>query len=171
MLSPNQRLQPQGQDVAAKVMDGEAIIINLANGVYYSTDRSGGLIWAMIERRHNLEEIVAELAARYEVSAGQAREDVDRLVRELFEENLISPCEDGSPMAGDPLPAPQERLPYERPTLNIYRDMGDLLALDPPTPGLGATPWTDLDEPSPDADEPEGGAVGSNGDPDSKRRR
>lgn len=27
--------------------------------------------------------------------------------------------------------------------LNIYRDMGDHLALDPPVPGLGDTPWKD----------------------------
>ena len=42
----------------------------------------------------------------------------------------------------------QEKAPYEIPKLNIYRDMGDLLALDPPVPGLGDTPWKDPDESS-----------------------
>lgn len=31
----------------------------------------------------------------------------------------------------------QEKVPYEIPKINIYRDLGDLLALDPPVPGLG----------------------------------
>ena len=39
-------------------------------------------------------------------------------------------------------PPSQDRLVYEPPQLNIYRDMGDLLALDPPVPGLG-DPWMD----------------------------
>jgi hypothetical protein len=36
--------------------------------------------------------------------------------------------------------------PYEQPQLNIYRDMGDLLALDPPTPRLEATAWKEPGE-------------------------
>ena len=36
---------------------------------------------------------------------------------------------------------PQNTLPYETPSLNIYRDMGDLLALDPPMQGMAETPW------------------------------
>jgi hypothetical protein len=43
----------------------------------------------------------------------------------------------------------QQKLPYEAPVLNIYRDMGDLLALDPPTPGLYDIAWkAPEDEPS-----------------------
>jgi hypothetical protein len=33
-------------------------------------------------------------------------------------------------------PPPASTLAYEKPRLNIYRDMGNLLALDPPTPGI-----------------------------------
>jgi len=42
----------------------------------------------------------------------------------------------------------QEKVPYEIPKINIYRDLGDLLALDPPVPGLGDTPWKESDESS-----------------------
>ena len=43
---------------------------------------------------------------------------------------------------------------YAAPQLNVYRDMGDLLALDPPTPGLELTPWQDTEEsPTPPASE------------------
>ncbi len=33
------------------------------------------------------------------------------------------------------------RLPYTAPALEIFRDMQDLLALDPPMPGLSDIPW------------------------------
>jgi Coenzyme PQQ synthesis protein D (PqqD) len=146
MLPTSQRLKPREQEVAAKVMDGEAIIINLANGVYYSMDKAGGFIWEMIERKHSLEETVTALTARYDVSHEQAQKDVEQLVGKLLQENLISASEDREPVAVDPLPAPHERLPYELPTLNIYQDMGDLLALDPPTPGLEDISWTEPGE-------------------------
>ena len=38
-------LVPNVAEVAAKVMDGEAILINLANGMYYSMDGAGGFLW------------------------------------------------------------------------------------------------------------------------------
>jgi hypothetical protein len=46
------------------------------------------------------------------------------------------------------IPEQKDKLPYELPKLNIYRDMGDLLALDPPVPGLGDTPWKEPEESS-----------------------
>jgi hypothetical protein len=41
-----------------------------------------------------------------------------------------------------------EKVPYEISKLNTYRDMKDLLTLDPPVPGLGDTLWKDSDESS-----------------------
>ena len=53
---------------------------------------------------------------------------------------------------GAPLDAPceaatsaTEKLPYEAPVLQVYRDMEDLLALDPPIPGQEAA-WSDAEE-------------------------
>lgn len=86
------------------------------------------------------------VTGRYEVSRNQAEADVQRLAEELLQENLVVISENGAPSRVNSHAAPQERSPYEAPNLNIYRDMGDLLALDPPTPGLGDTPWKDPDE-------------------------
>lgn len=147
MLTFDNRLQPQDQEVAAKVIDSEAILINLANGVYYSMDKVCGLIWEMIESRHTLGEMVEALTGRYEVSRDRAEADVQRLAEELLQENLVAISEEGPSSGGNFNAAPQECFAYEALNLN-YRDMGDLLALDPPTPGLGDTLWKDPDEDS-----------------------
>ena len=146
MLTPHDLLRPNEAQVAAKVLDGEAIIINLSNGTYYSMDKVGGLIWEMIERRQGLETTVAAITARYEVSPEQAQADVQRLAGELIQEDLVivsdepaSPAERQESVAG-------RRLPYEPPRLNIYRDMSDLLALDPPMPSLEEIPWKESSE-------------------------
>ena len=83
MLTLHTRLRPNEEEVAAKVMDGEAIMINLSNGVYYSMDEVGRLIWEMIEGRYSLQEMVAEIMARYDVSPSRAQADVERLAAEL----------------------------------------------------------------------------------------
>ncbi len=96
MLKLQSRLRPNEEEVAGKVMDGEAIIINLSNGVYYSMDKVGGLIWELIDGRYSLEEMVTALCARYDVSAEKAKSDVERLLGELVQENLVLVTEDGA---------------------------------------------------------------------------
>ena len=84
-----ERLTPKSQQVAAKVVDGEAVIINLANGVYYSMDKAGGLIWSMIEQAQSLDAIADAVAAAYDVSSVRAREDVEQLAAQLVSEDLV----------------------------------------------------------------------------------
>jgi len=149
MLTLQTRLLPNTQEVAAKVMDGEAILINLSNGMYYSMDRVGGLLWELVEKGYSLEEMAATISQRYEVSPDQARADVERLTAELQQENLVLEGNGASPRETLGLDSSQQREPYEAPELHIYRDMGALLALDPPMPGLEATPWKDSDKEPP----------------------
>jgi hypothetical protein len=148
MLTQTVRLQPREQEVAAKVIDGEAILINLANGIYYSMDKVAALIWESIQKRCSLEEMVDTLVRRYDVAKEEAAADVHRLAQELLQENLVEISDNGAASGPMDDASSQERQPYEAPILNIYRDMGDLLALDPPTPGLGDTPWKDPGEES-----------------------
>jgi hypothetical protein len=150
MLTLQSRLRPNEQEVAAKVIDGEAIIINLANGIYYSMDKVGGLIWEVLAEGHDLEEVIATVTARYDVSPEQAQADVERLAAELLQENLLLESNNGEPPQQFSEAGNQQKLPYEAPALNIYRDMGDLLALDPPTPGLQDIAWKDPDDKSSD---------------------
>src|SRR5215470_1616580 len=143
MLTLNHCLRVRGEEIAAKVIDGEAIIINLANGIYYSMDKVGGLIWEMIEGGRTLEEMVAMILARYDVSQEQVKTDIEQLVNELLQENLVTAAENSAASNGHSELDQPQKLPYETPKLNIYRDMGDLLALDPPTPGLETIAWKD----------------------------
>jgi hypothetical protein len=127
-------------------MDGEAILINLSNGMYYSMDKVGGLLWELVEKGYSLEEMATAISERYEVSPDQARADVERITAELQQENLVLEGNGAAPQEALALDSSKAREPYEAPQLNVYRDMGALLALDPPMPGLEATPWKDSDK-------------------------
>jgi hypothetical protein len=148
MLNLHHCFRPREEEVAAKVIDGEAIIINLANGVYYSMDKVGAFVWDLLQSGYTLEDVIAAVTTRYDVSREQAESNVSELVHELVQENLVVASENGVSAAAQRQIEEQEKVPYELPKLNIYRDMGDLLALDPPVPGLGETPWKEPEEPS-----------------------
>jgi hypothetical protein len=140
MLSVTQHVKPNSEEVAAKVMDGEAILINLSNGIYYSMDKVGAVVWELVERNLSPEEMVTSIINRYEVETERAQADVERLLKELVEEKLILEADGVSNGNREEPRQVDAKQPYEQPQLNIYLDMGDLLALDPPTPGLEATP-------------------------------
>jgi hypothetical protein len=141
MLPWQRRVGPNEQAVAARVIDGEAIIINLKTGVYYSTDNVGATLWELVEQRRSLQEMVQAIVARYWVPREQAESDVQRLMAELIQEDLVS-LSDGDGARTEPAAAlAPGRAAYDPPRLDIYRDMGDLLALDPPAPGFEQTPW------------------------------
>jgi hypothetical protein len=140
MSNLDQRLEPCGEDVVAKVIDGEAIIIRLADGIYYSMDKVGGFVWTLIEERRSLKDIAARVAGQYGITEAQALTDLQALVGELAKERLVRDAK-GEIVSRPSSGAPPAQGAYEPPKLNIYSDMGDLLALDPPAPGVQDIPW------------------------------
>jgi Coenzyme PQQ synthesis protein D (PqqD) len=111
-------------------------------------DKVGALVWDLLQEGHSLEEVISGVTSRYDVAREQAEANVRDLVQELVQENLVVSTENGTGSAAEVKMEQQEKVPYEIPKLNIYRDMGDLLALDPPVPGLGDTPWKEPEESS-----------------------
>ena len=137
MLSLSSYLAPNEQQVAAKVMDGEAILINLATGTYYSMPGTGGFIWSLIERKISLNDIVSALATKYDADRQQLEADAARLCQELSDEGLLTIASIGN--SDEPFVSDSDRRePYQSPTLEKFTDMAEMFALDPPLPGLGA---------------------------------
>ena len=135
MTEPEGRFAPNREDVAAKVIDGELIAIRLSDGTYYSMEHVGTRAWELLEAGHELSAVAVSIAADYAVPVERVATDLRGLARELLAESLIVPAPTGGPPAA-PAALPGGTAPYQSPRLNIYRDMGNLLALDPPTPGI-----------------------------------
>lgn len=140
MFQSNDSLEVDLERAAGDVIDGEAIIINLATGVYYSMQGIGGDIWSMIDGRRTVAAMRDEIVARYDVDVERAHDDLNAVLRELFDEGLIRIASNGNrPLS--PAPIVAEKRAYERPQLQVYRDMQELLALDPPAPGMNEIVW------------------------------
>ncbi len=142
-MTTSDYLQPNAERVAAKVMDGEAVIIDLTTGTYYSLAGTGGRAWQLLEAGASIDNAVDTIAREYGIDRTRASDDMRALVSQLIDEQLVvpSPTPAGS-QPGEALPAASVPAgEYHAPELQIYRDMQDLLALDPPMPGLQDIPW------------------------------
>lgn len=145
MLSPDSRFIHNDREVAAQVIGGEAILINLSSGIYYSIEKAGGAAWSLIAAQYSIAEAAEAIAARYSVDQAQAQADLVTLAEALIAEGIIEAATGAAastPVESlDEMPPAGQALPYVAPFLNTYRDMGDLLALDPPMPGIDELPW------------------------------
>jgi hypothetical protein len=128
-----------GDEVTAEVINGEAVIINLTTGIYYSLEGVGGQIWSLVDAGYSVDEIASAVASAYGTPVEGARAHVSALVAELVAEAVVVAVEDDAPRRDEPALTPL--FAYEAPKLVAYRDMGDLLALDPPAPGLTDIAW------------------------------
>ena len=140
MLGPDARFSVRGEEVAAKVFDDEVVVVHLGTCTYYSASGSGADAWVWIEAGRPVAEVAAALARCYGIEVERARADLDRYVAKLLEEGLITPANGGPAPAAEAPPA-VDRGAYEPPDLQAYRDMADLLALDPPLPELDRPAW------------------------------
>ncbi len=134
MRNPDRRLSPNRANVAAKVIDGEAILLDVTRGAYYSMDGTGAVVWSGIEAGLRLAEIAQILAARYDAPEAVIAAEVDRIADQLVEERLVVELARNGKEPAEIPPPSKVREPFRVPELHKYTDMGDLLALDPPMP-------------------------------------
>ena len=71
------------------VLEGEAVLLNLDNGLYYTLNRVGTVIWECFTGHQSFVGILADMCDRFEVTCEQAREDLEALVTRLHHEGLI----------------------------------------------------------------------------------
>ncbi len=78
-------------DVVSELINGEAMLLNLSTGRYFSLNSTGAFIWRQLEVHGDINCIVRELAAMYSVDESQARRDVNELMTQLAEQQLVTP--------------------------------------------------------------------------------
>jgi hypothetical protein len=75
--------------VIGEVLDGEAIIVNLDSGAYYSLTGVGASVWTAALAEATVEQISARVSAEYTGAAAEIAEGVTALIEELIAEGLL----------------------------------------------------------------------------------
>jgi coenzyme PQQ synthesis protein D (PqqD) len=117
-------------DVINEVIDGEAIILHLGTGRYYSARGCGAEAWAWLSTSVPVPAVVEALLDRYDTARDVVSAAVERFVGYLQVEGLVVPSVLPS---NAPLPVPPNapKGRFEEPALEGFTDLEDLLLLDP----------------------------------------
>lgn len=83
------------EDVVAREIEGELIIVPLAAGIgdmedeLYSLNESGVAIWKRLDGKSSLKEISSDLLGEYTASLDEIEQDVLGLVSELLRRKML----------------------------------------------------------------------------------
>ncbi len=125
--------------VVSQTLEGEAIVINLEKGNYYSFNVTGSEIWDSIIAGHSLRTIEQCISDRYNVSLEQAEEEVRAFVTSLEQEDLVTRTEKGETAHSAPT-VTKATEQFVRPSFERYDDMQEMLLADP-IHDVGETGW------------------------------
>jgi hypothetical protein len=110
-------------DIVAEDFDGQVVVLNLANGHYYSVQGAGGLLWTLVAGGHPVAEVLASLSARRPELSDAAAHFLEQLVAlQLIRENP-SPADGSAGLTAD--------WPAEAPRLDVFEDLAELITADP----------------------------------------
>lgn len=136
ILSEHTRFKINSAYVVHEIIDGEAILIHLTKGYYYSLDKTGTTIWNLIAQEISWKQLFQILSEHFGHDLPGTKEIITGFIQELHQEELILFQESG--VANGSLPkngitndTENGYLAFEKPILQKFTDMKDFLLVDP----------------------------------------
>ncbi|MFZ3212156.1 MAG: PqqD family protein [Terriglobales bacterium] len=92
-LSLSLQVKPS-EDVVWRNLQGESVLLDLKSGVYFGLDVVGTRIWTLLQDHSDLQAVLQELLAEYEVNEETCAHDLMDLVSAMAEKGLVQtePC-------------------------------------------------------------------------------
>lgn len=113
----------------AEVIDGEAVIMNMDSGHYFSARGLAGVLWEWTIAGHDVDAMAAAVATAWRHDG--IHDDVTAFVASLVSHNLVVPVT-GTIVPLAPIDSTLLTMPqYVTPVVDVFTDMQDLLLLDP----------------------------------------
>jgi hypothetical protein len=80
----------RSHEIAARVLDGEMMIMSARDSTLFSLNELGTIIWQAADGATSLEEIVVQkICPEFEVGPVEALKDAETFVRELAERGIL----------------------------------------------------------------------------------
>ena len=75
---------------ASRIMAGEAIVLTPMNGKIYSLNETGSRIWAWLDDRPTVGELVARMQSEFKVGEEQAQAHIITFLEELVARGMVT---------------------------------------------------------------------------------
>jgi hypothetical protein len=134
-MQQKQVFRVNNPQVVCEMIDGEVVIVHLEKGYYYSLLKTGAEVWSRIERRIDSDNLIQEMTQAYDGSAEEIATAIEEFLENLQREELI--IADSTMESVNTDNNTKEILEitnkprFEKPMLEKFTDMEDLLLLDP----------------------------------------
>lgn len=125
----NHSYKLNSQFVTYEVLEGEAVVVNLLSGIYYSLDNEQTYVWERLMENFSPEAIAYALSNRFSHPFNEIASQVNAFAGELEKENLINNSFETSDNEVKTLPsnfASRDLTPIQK-----FTEMKELLQLDP----------------------------------------
>jgi hypothetical protein len=123
-LNTSSKYAISAPDVVAEEFDGQIVILNLANGHYFSLRGVASPIWTLLLAGHTPESILTSIKAkRPELIEGSLA-----FIARLVELNLLRPLANGG---GGPMSPIDEPWSGDGPQIEVFDDLAELIFADP----------------------------------------
>ena len=76
-------------DVVFRELEGEAVLLNLASGMYFGLDAIGTRVWQLLAEHQTLQAVFDHMLQEFEVDDPTLRSDLVALVDRLMEHGLV----------------------------------------------------------------------------------
>jgi len=79
----------RSESTAFRIINDEAVILDLKSGVYYSLNEVGSRIWDLCNGTNNLNDITKIICEEFEVEEDTASKDVLEILNDFLQERLL----------------------------------------------------------------------------------
>jgi len=118
-------------DVSHERLDGEVIVISLAEGLYYSFSGSAADVWWLIQEGYSPDGMVEVLSEVFELPSNDVHElGIDKFIKQALDRGLISSVEQRN-VSPKPIPHDYARGIWIPPSFTEFTDLKDLILVDP----------------------------------------
>ena len=90
-LDINSRLTRNPELITAD-MDGDTVMMNIANGKYFGINEVGSRVWELLESPVSVADLCRHIAAEFEVDDSRCRSDLLKLLAEMLEHDVVRSC-------------------------------------------------------------------------------
>ena len=122
--------QLDNTNVATEIFDNEAVLINIPQGKYYSVRGNTSIrILEIMQEPSSIENILGTVQNEFELANdGSSVSEIEGFIKQLENENVIIPAAEATTFK---IEENAIKHPYEKPELEIFDDMQELIMLDP----------------------------------------
>jgi hypothetical protein len=78
------------KDVLVRILDGEAVLLNLDSESYFGLDEVGARMWTLLTESDSIQTAYDALLEEYDVEPEQLRADLTDLIDQLAQHGLIT---------------------------------------------------------------------------------